>query len=154
MMIRTTGYESYSGNSLQVVDGQDAAEKFRRLVQQARLANLWNRITGRPRTLLSYKRMHAGYRGITRLDRGIHAIPVKSIVGSIDRAEDFDQQFRPLNTRLKNRWINVHMLSESRGWEPIIVHKIGDLYFVEDGHNRVSVARHTGWKTIEAQVFE
>ena len=63
-------------------------------------------------------------------------------------------QFRPLNPVLKKRWINVHELSEDLGWEPITVHKIGDLYFVEDGHHRVSVARHSGWDTIEAQVYE
>jgi hypothetical protein len=153
-MIRSASYESSTENSLQVIDGQVAAEKFRRLHQHARLANLWNRLTGRPRTLLSYKRMRARSKGITRLDRGVWSIPVKSIIGSMDRAEDFDQQFRPLNPELKKRWINVHLLSESPGWEPIVVYIIGDRYFVEDGHNRVSVAQHSGWDTIEAQVFE
>jgi hypothetical protein len=148
------GYDTYSGSSLQIVGGQVAAEKFRRLHQQARLAHLWNRLTGHPGNLLSYNRMRPRFKGITRLDRGVKPIPVKSIVGSVDRAEDFDRQFRPLNPALKKRWITVHLLSESPGWEPIVVRKIDDLYFVEDGHNRVSVARHSGWDTIEAQVYE
>jgi hypothetical protein len=35
---------------------------------------------------------------------------------------------------------------------PIDVYRLGDLHFVKDGHHRVSVARVTGQKTIEAYV--
>src|SRR2546428_4715839 len=37
---------------------------------------------------------------------------------------------------------------------PIEVYRHGDVYFVKDGHHRVSVARHLGWKTIPAKVIE
>jgi hypothetical protein len=37
---------------------------------------------------------------------------------------------------------------------PIEVYHLGDVYFVKDGHHRVSVARHLGWKTIPARVIE
>jgi hypothetical protein len=153
-MTALVGYEPTSWNSLEIINRQVAADKFTHLNRQARLANFLNRLAGRPRQLLSYERIHARSTGINRLDRGVKLIPVKSIVGSVNRAEDYDWQFRPLNPALKKRWINIHMLAESLGWEPVIVHKIGDLYFVEDGHHRVSVARHLGVDTIEAQVYE
>lgn len=37
---------------------------------------------------------------------------------------------------------------------PIEVYKVGGLYFVKDGHHRVSVARHRGHDVIEAYVTE
>jgi hypothetical protein len=148
------GYEPTTLNSLEIVNRQIAAEKFNRLNLQAQLANFWRRLTGHPKPLLSYEHMRAQSNQTTSLDRGVKSIPVKSIVGSVNRAEDYDRQFRPLNRDLKSRWINIYMLSESLGWEPIIVHKIGDRYFVEDGHHRVSVARHSGFDTIEAHVYE
>jgi hypothetical protein len=148
------GTEPIYWNSLEIINSQVAADKFDRLNKQAQLESLWNRLTGRPSTLLSYEDMHSQAEGITSLDRGVREIPIKAIVGSVGRAEDYDGQFRPLNPALKNRWINVHVLFENSGWEPIIVHKVGEAYFVEDGHRRVSVARHSGWEAIEAHVYE
>src|ERR671933_432925 len=37
---------------------------------------------------------------------------------------------------------------------PIEVYQVGEVYFVRDGHTRVSVARHLGLKTIRARVTE
>jgi hypothetical protein len=153
-MTSYANYEPIPSNSLDVINRQDATDKFNRLNKQARLAAMWNRLTGHPQTPLSYQRMRSQSERITGLDRGVKQIPVKSIVGSLSRAEDYDRQFRPLNPALKNRWINVHLLTGSNGWEPITVHKVGDVYFVEDGHQRVSVARYSDWDTIEAQVYE
>jgi hypothetical protein len=141
-------------NSLELINGQIAEDKFARLHRQARVASLWNHLTGRSGTLLSYTDLTSRRDRFTRLDRGVKEIPVKSIVGSLSRTEDYDRQFRPLNPVLKERWINVHVLTESLGWEPITVYKVGDWYFVEDGHHRVSIARHSGWETIEARVYE
>ena len=41
-----------------------------------------------------------------------------------------------------------------RGLPPIKVYLVADLYFVLDGHHRVSVARQRGWTHIEAIVYE
>lgn len=152
-----TGYASnrpISWNTLENVSRVVAAEKFDHLIRQARFANFWQRLTGRPETLLSFKDQSADMSGVTGLNRGVREIPVEAIVGSVNRNEDYDRQFRPLRPMLKDRWINVLVLSEYRGWEPIVVRQIGDQYFIEDGHHRVSVARHSGLEFIEAQVFE
>jgi uncharacterized protein (DUF1015 family) len=46
------------------------------------------------------------------------------------------------------------MLQKTTGWPPIRVYQVGNLYFVEDGHHRVSVARQLGLKLIEAEIWE
>jgi hypothetical protein len=34
------------------------------------------------------------------------------------------------------------------------LYQVGDLFFVEDGHHRISVARQLGAQSIEAEVWE
>jgi len=85
---------------------------------------------------------------------GIKDIRVAEIVGTLNRETDFDSRFRPLKKHNEERWINIYILNEQDGWSPIVVHKVGEQYFVEDGHHRVSVARATGMEFIEAKVWE
>ncbi len=81
-------------------------------------------------------------------------IPIDQIIGTMNRHSDFDNQFRPLKSHLRDRWINVYLALENGGWTPIAVHKVGDDYYVEDGHHRVSVARSLGNKFIQAKIWE
>ena len=89
-------------------------------------------------------------------DLGVQRIPVGAIVGTVDRRPDsFDRSFRPRSPELRRRWERV-MAARRRGetLPPIDVYKVGDIYFVRDGHHRVSVARALGETTIEAYVRE
>jgi nucleotide-binding universal stress UspA family protein len=75
-------------------------------------------------------------------------------VGSVGRYEDFNREFLPRQESQGGRWARVRMAVEGAGLPPIQVYKIGDAYFVQDGHHRVSVARDVGAKMIEAYVTE
>jgi len=89
-------------------------------------------------------------------DLGVQQIPVGAIVGTVDRRPDsFDRSFRPRSPELRRRWERV-MAARRRGetLPPIDVYKVGDIYFVRDGHHRVSVARALGETTIDAHVRE
>jgi ParB/Sulfiredoxin domain len=94
-----------------------------------------------------------GRRGERRL--GVQLIPLDQIVGSVDKVKDFDRRFRPTSDRSRQRW--ERLAEKSRLGEylpPIDVYKLGNLYFVIDGHHRVSVARAQGATEIEADVTE
>jgi hypothetical protein len=86
---------------------------------------------------------------------GLRTIPLARIVGSVDSMRDFDRQFRPTSSRVRERWERL-ALAQRRGESipPIDVYQVGDLYFVADGHHRVSIALATGQKTIDAYVTE
>lgn len=127
---------------------------FENAYRRAQLCRLWHRITGRPQTLLPFAPIYARLQQRASQRRGLQEIPLRQIVGSLDKASHFDRSFRPLSAELRERWLMVKMLQLWRGWEPIVVHKIGNLYFVEDGHHRVSVARDAGLEVIEAYVTE
>jgi hypothetical protein len=119
----------------------------------------WNELRavlmGRSRTLLSFNEVIRVARREGLVDRGTQDIPLGSIKGSEGRSRDFDATFLPLNPRLRERWARVEALM-IRGVEmpPIDVYRVGDIYFVKDGHNRVSVARRLGYETIRACVTE
>jgi hypothetical protein len=104
--------------------------------------------------------------GLMRLDDALHAlgknadmgrhhaeVPLANVVGTVDRSGDFDQNFRLLNRSLYDRWRRMANALES-GFEPPPVEliQLGELYFVGDGHHRVSVARELGRVVITARV--
>jgi uncharacterized ParB-like nuclease family protein len=112
-------------------------------------------LTGRRRMLLPLGDVvrAAGMDG--QVDRGVREIPLTRIRGSEGRTSDFDASFRPLDGHLRDRWIRLYQLIEAgREMPPIAVYRVGDVYFVKDGHHRVSVARRLGWERIRAHVVE
>jgi hypothetical protein len=90
-----------------------------------------------------------------QVDRGLQVVPLDMIVGTVDRAVDFDRGFRPTSARLRSRWERI-AAAQRRGeaLPPISLFQIGDLYFVRDGHHRVSVAKSLGRDDIDAYVTE
>jgi hypothetical protein len=119
------------------------------------VARLWDRVTRRPsQTLLPFEPIRARLPRVNGLERNAQTIPLAQIAGSLDRWQEFDREFRPLSQSLQERWIGIAQLSQTAGWPPIRVRRLGDIYFVEDGHHRVSVARQLGFSDIEAVVTE
>jgi hypothetical protein len=82
-------------------------------------------------------------------------VPLDAIVGTVDRTRDFDRDFRPTSQRLRSRWERI-AAAQRRGeaLPPISLYKVGDLFFVRDGHHRVSVAKSLGRRDIDAYVTE
>jgi hypothetical protein len=114
--------------------------------------NIFSKLLSRENHLLSFATVEPFLRQKKYL--GIQEIPVEKIAGSVDRARDFDQNFRPLKKNLSARWVQAYVLAHTSGWPPIRVYKIAPIYFVEDGHHRVSVARHLNNHYLDAEVWE
>ena len=127
--------------------------QFFTLRTRARRASLWARLTGRNIQLALFPE-EAPEKSPNRRFIGTEDIPVEQIVGTLSRQHDFDHRFRPLKRHLCERWINAYLALQSDGWPPILVHKVGENYYVEDGHHRVSVAQILGLKFIQAKVWE
>lgn len=88
------------------------------------------------------------------LYQGIQYVPIDQIVGSVGRYKEFTRQFLPLDDSVKERWIGVDVLARSRGWPPIELYQVGDVYFVVDGNHRLSVGRQLDVGSIEAHVWQ
>jgi hypothetical protein len=82
--------------------------------------------------------------------------PIAQIQGSATkgRSQDFDRSFRPLKFHNEKRWLSL-ATAQLKGiaLPPISLVKVGDIYYVRDGHHRVSVARALGQQEIEAEVW-
>ena len=137
---------------------QDAQSDFNRSRRRAALGRLSARLRGQAgdvSTLLPFEEVveALGRTGERRL--GLQTIKLETIVGSVDRTSEFDRSFRPRTARVRNRWQRINEAQrKGKGMPPINVFRVGGLHFVEDGHHRVSVARHLGLDVIEAYVTE
>ena len=86
---------------------------------------------------------------------GRRVVPVARIVGSVGRSRDFDRAFLPARASMGVKWKRIDRAFH-RGQElpPVMLYKVGEGYFVEDGNHRVSVARYQGVEWIDAEVVE
>jgi len=139
------------------VEYNRALEDFQRARAKARLQHLWASVTGESESLLPYDEITKKIRTSGVSSKGLKEIPVESIVGSVNRYQDFNRDFLPLHDVSRERWARVKSVMTSPGspgLPPIRVYKIGDAYFVLDGNHRVSIAREMGIETLEAYVTE
>ncbi len=126
----------------------------------ARWKAFWREILAlfrqRPNELVSFDRVRHSVRTFGEHYRGVQTVPIAKIIGSATlRYHDFDGAFLPTSARTKARWRNI-----DRAWyqevelPPVQLYKVGEVYFVRDGHHRISVAREKGQEFIEAEVIE
>ncbi len=113
------------------------------------------RLAGRQNQLLSYEAVKRSLKLGGPIYRGVKTVPIAQIVGSVDRYRDFDDVFLPKQDSTANRWKSIARAFYSDvDLPPIRLYKVGDAYFVMDGHHRVSVAREQGIDFIDAEVQE
>jgi hypothetical protein len=137
---------------------QDAQHDFSRARRARLLADVARRLRGEPddvAMILPFEEVVEALGRVGQVDRGLQVVRLDDIVGTVDRAADFDRGFRPTTQRLRSRWERI-AAAQRRGeaMPPVSLYKIGDLYFVRDGHHRVSVAKSQGRDDIDAYVTE
>lgn len=131
-----------------------AARNFERAHWRAFIQDALSLIRYEPADLLPFEAVREKLRLGSKSYLGVQEIPLRQIVGSMNRYEDFTRTFMPRKTNTRRRWEQVDKLAGSSGWPPIEVNKVSDIYFVRDGNHRVSVARQLELDTIEAHVWE
>src|SRR5690348_5969551 len=136
----------------------DAQGDFSRARRNRLLADIGRRLRREPDDvglILPFEEVVDALGVLGREDLGLKVVPLDMIVGTVDRAADFDRGFRPTSPRLRSRWERI-AAAQRRGESlpPISLYKVGDLYFVRDGHHRVSVAKSLGRQDIDAYVTE
>jgi len=84
---------------------------------------------------------------------GVQEVALDDIRGTEGRQNDFDDRFNPLTARNRQRWESIAKAYEAgMSLPPIELIRVGKVYFVRDGHHRVSVARAFGQTTIRANI--
>ena len=125
--------------------------------RRARLRALRRRLRGLSGTgrLLSFDEERRARGAFGGFRRGRSTVEVSRIVGSAGKHELFDEEFMPLRGASPGRWKRIDRAFRS-GAElpPVSLYSLDGDYFVQDGHNRVSVARFHGAEWVDAEVTE
>jgi len=131
----------------------DAFSQARRRVLFRKILSFF---TGqRPAGLLSFDEVRHRLKIHGQHYAGVQTIPLAAIAGTVGRYQEFNRAFLPTQEFIRERWMRVYEVAHSpAGFPPIDVYKIGEVYFVRDGHHRVSVLKELGATTIEATVTE
>jgi hypothetical protein len=136
----------------------DVENDFLRARRRQVLARLAHRLRREPddvSLILPFDEVVAALGRVGERPLGLQTIRLDTVGGTVDSRRDFDRQFRPTSSRVRERWERL-ALAQRRGESipPIDVYRIGGLHFVQDGHHRVSIALATGQKVIDAYVTE
>ncbi len=92
---------------------------------------------------------------VSERSAGNEVVPLDAIMGTVDRGRDFDRRFRPTSGRGRNRWEQIAAaMRRGEAMPPVDLVRVGEIYFVRDGHHRVSVSRALGRTDIDAYVTE
>jgi hypothetical protein len=127
-----------------------------RLIDRARIACA--RLLRRPAPVLRLLTLDEvisalGYRSERRV--GSRVVALDAIVGTVDRGGQFDRRFRPMSTRQRQRWERIAAaMRRGEPMPPVDLIQIDGIYFVRDGHHRISIARALGYHDVDATVTE
>jgi hypothetical protein len=138
--------------------GLDAQTDFLRARRRAALGAMVARLRGEPddiRLVLPYEEVVGALGYVSEHSAGKAVVPLDAIVGTVNRGRDFDRNFRPITGRVRSRWEHIATaMRRGEAMPPVDLVRIGQIYFVRDGHHRVSVARALGHTDIDAMVTE
>jgi hypothetical protein len=120
----------------------DFAHRAETDFSRARFKSFLNRVrsvvAGRPNRLLSYDEVKASLRLGGPIYRGIQTVKVSQIVGSLNRYQEFDRAFLPTQNHIAPRWESIdRAFYKDVSLPPVLLYKVGQVYFVVDGHHRV-----------------
>jgi hypothetical protein len=132
---------------------RSALHLYDRACTRGWLHKLWSALTRRSSRLLDLGDVELTCEIHNRCYTGIQSVSLDQIRGSEGRCHDFDAAFYPRQKHNKGRWLNVAIARQmGTSLPPVALVQVEDVYFVTDGHHRISVARARGQKCIEAEV--
>jgi hypothetical protein len=137
----------------------DLTSRVRSDYSRARLKAFMNAVraalSGKTNRLLSYEQVKEKLHLGGPLYRGVQTVRVGQIAGSLNRYHQFDRAFLPTQDDTSERWQSVNRaFYQDVSLPPVVLYKVGQVYFVVDGHHRVSVAREQNQEYIDAEVRE
>jgi hypothetical protein len=134
---------------------EKAQRQFRQAHRQAALQTFFKRMMGRCTALWSFEEALRKVRGAAMGQRKLQDICLEKIIGSVGRVRDYTPDFLPKISHDEYRWVQIsRAINGFSGVPPIEVYHLGNYYFVQDGHHRVSVLKSMGVPCTEAYVTE
>ncbi len=128
---------------------------FDRARRKAFLADMFNTMRGEGKWLLSFEEVSKNLSITGQNYAGLQQVPVASIVGSVDRYQDFNRTFLPVQNHTRPRWESIDRATLTDvALPPVQLYRVSNIYFVKDGNHRVSVAKEKGQEYLDAEVID
>lgn len=128
---------------------------FERARSAARMKQFYGRVLRKCRQLLALKDVYEDAVVVAERRLGAQSVPINHIRGSVNKDGDFDIDFYPLKEYSENRWQRLAAaIHAGESLPPVELIRIWGIYFVVDGHHRVSVARMLKQEYVDAEVTE
>jgi hypothetical protein len=130
-----------------------AVHLFRKSTFLGWFYRLWARLMKRPSQLLNLNETLCCAQLQNSHYAGIHPVCIDCIRGTQGKSDEFDAEFHPVKDSTRSRWLSV-ALEKLRGHDlpPVELIDVDGIYYVRDGHHRISVARSLGQVYIEAEI--
>jgi hypothetical protein len=135
---------------------QDANNLFSRMLLSAKVKALLSKVKHNNRGLFCPECVENKNEKYNQHYVGAKAVALIEIRGSINKAEskEFDIDFLPLQERSRKRWRKLcAAILAGCTIPPVELRKMGNVYYVIDGHHRVSVYKALGMQYIDAIVI-
>jgi hypothetical protein len=126
---------------------------FHRQKNRGLLRRLWMFLIRRSARLRSFDEAIAGGRIEDGHSVGTRPVPIRKIRGSLGKTGEFDDQFHPRREENRSRWLSVAIARlNGRDLSAVDLIEIDGIYYVRDGHHRISVAQALGQQYIDAEI--
>lgn len=139
--------------SVQLQPTQRGSTLFEKSLREGRFYRFLSRITHQRAQLLELNRelSEAGAGNSSYI--GTCPVDIQLIRGTEGKSGEFDGQFHPIRESSRFRWLSI-LIERLRGHDlpPVELVELNGIYYVRDGHHRVSVARCLGQAYIDAEV--
>ena len=133
------------------IDKEDAELAFKKALRKTRF-NFFDRES---KKIKEFSIIEKENQLSNKIYLGVREVPLTKVVGTVEKAQDFDKDFNPLREESKGRWCSVYIkYLESGSLPPVILYKVREEYYVYDGNHRISVAKSLNFHSIEAEVYE
>jgi hypothetical protein len=108
-----------------------------------------------PSGIKSFKAQQQLDEAFSERDMGMRPVPLKQVVGSVGRYQDFDSRFRLKKALPPERFQTIRsMLVQGRRIPPVKLFQIKNEFYVLDGNHRVAAAKELGREYIDAHIVE
>jgi hypothetical protein len=132
----------------------DLVTLYQRLRIRAGTARMIARLTRRHRGLLDLVTLLEHSTVCNCAYAGIKPVAINCILGTENRYADFDCDFLPLADHTIHRWLRIAQArKDGIVLPPVELIQAGEVYYIRDGHHRISVARALGEQVIDAEVI-
>ena len=131
---------------------QDTYTRARWQESRKRIAQM---VRGRqPQTLLGLDDVQGRLGLFQQSYIGVRPIRVDRIIGSVDKSQEFDKDFRPRTDRTRQRWEQLERTFPDGDFPPIEAYQVDKTYYVIDGHHRVGISKARKVEFIDAEITE